>query len=354
MRRDFVANVSHELRTPLAAIQGYAETLLDGALEDRSTTGRFSRSSRPTPCASTTSLPTSWRSRNWSPTSSPRSGEGFRADAVEAALRSRRSRGPSQKSTRFTARSRRAIRLGRRMRARAGAGEPPGQRCQVQPPGRRSLDRGGDGSKTGRCGSRWPTTESGFRPKTCPASSNGSTGWTKPVPATVGGTGLGLSIVKHAVERMGGRVTAEKPIGQGLGVYGHLACSLSPLQYENTSTSSTRSLCYCGRPARRGNPRREIQALRRQLAEQRAQIEQLRNQIDEQGKRARPAGAGRPPNRSQPRLRRRGQAAAAGRRQSVGGFQFSGDFRLRLDSVTRSGNEWPRRCRTSGAATGCG
>ncbi len=29
MRRDFVANVSHELRTPVAAIQGYAETLLE-------------------------------------------------------------------------------------------------------------------------------------------------------------------------------------------------------------------------------------------------------------------------------------------------------------------------------------
>jgi two-component system phosphate regulon sensor histidine kinase PhoR len=34
VRREFVANVSHELRTPLAAIKGYAETLLDGALED--------------------------------------------------------------------------------------------------------------------------------------------------------------------------------------------------------------------------------------------------------------------------------------------------------------------------------
>ncbi|MDQ1347010.1 MAG: Histidine kinase [Acidobacteriota bacterium] len=43
MRRDFVANVSHELRTPLSAIQGYAETLCDGALDDRDTALRFSQ-----------------------------------------------------------------------------------------------------------------------------------------------------------------------------------------------------------------------------------------------------------------------------------------------------------------------
>lgn len=34
IRREFVANVSHELKTPLTAIQGAAETLLDGALKD--------------------------------------------------------------------------------------------------------------------------------------------------------------------------------------------------------------------------------------------------------------------------------------------------------------------------------
>ena len=41
VRRDFVTNVSHELRTPLASIQGYAETLLDGAVDDPEHNRRF-------------------------------------------------------------------------------------------------------------------------------------------------------------------------------------------------------------------------------------------------------------------------------------------------------------------------
>jgi two-component system phosphate regulon sensor histidine kinase PhoR len=41
VRRDFVANVSHEFRTPLTAIQGFAETLLAGAIDDSLNRTRF-------------------------------------------------------------------------------------------------------------------------------------------------------------------------------------------------------------------------------------------------------------------------------------------------------------------------
>lgn len=40
-RREFIGNVSHELKTPIFSVRGFAETLLDGALEDESVRRSF-------------------------------------------------------------------------------------------------------------------------------------------------------------------------------------------------------------------------------------------------------------------------------------------------------------------------
>ena len=41
IRKDFVANVSHEIKTPITAIRGFAETLLEGALDDKENAHKF-------------------------------------------------------------------------------------------------------------------------------------------------------------------------------------------------------------------------------------------------------------------------------------------------------------------------
>lgn len=43
MRSQFIANVSHELRTPIFTIQGYIETLLEGAIDDPNVNKQFLR-----------------------------------------------------------------------------------------------------------------------------------------------------------------------------------------------------------------------------------------------------------------------------------------------------------------------
>lgn len=43
IRRDFSSNIAHELKTPLTSIKGYADTLLEGAIDDKENNVRFLR-----------------------------------------------------------------------------------------------------------------------------------------------------------------------------------------------------------------------------------------------------------------------------------------------------------------------
>jgi two-component system phosphate regulon sensor histidine kinase PhoR len=43
VRKDFVANASHEIKTPITAIKGFADTLLEGALDDKEHAVQFLR-----------------------------------------------------------------------------------------------------------------------------------------------------------------------------------------------------------------------------------------------------------------------------------------------------------------------
>ncbi len=44
VRKDFVANASHEIKTPITAIKGFADTLLEGALDDKEHAVKFLKS----------------------------------------------------------------------------------------------------------------------------------------------------------------------------------------------------------------------------------------------------------------------------------------------------------------------
>jgi two-component system phosphate regulon sensor histidine kinase PhoR len=215
VRTDFVANVSHELRTPLAAIRGFAETLLEGALEDKDHNRQFLEVIKNhairlnnvaadllalTELESKAELPTSEsfllleslnsalaavepeaRARNVSVRCD--GGEGFMlmgdrhrfeqalVNLLYNGIKFNRSGGEVQVNAGRTADGRIRVAV-----TDTGIGIPS-----------QDLDR---------------IFERFYRVD-------------KARSREVGGTGLGLSIVKHIIERMGGRISVESQLGQG-------------------------------------------------------------------------------------------------------------------------------------------
>jgi two-component system, OmpR family, phosphate regulon sensor histidine kinase PhoR len=215
VRKDFVANVSHELRTPLTAIRGYAETLLEGALEDKENNQRFleiikANAIRLNNIASDLLALSELESGKPPVEPQPYS----LREALEAGLRTVESEARA-----------RGVRL---LRGQIEDTQLMGDKVGLEQALVNLLD---NAVKFNRPGGE-VRAQAARAPdgKVCIAISDTGIGIpSRDLPRIferfyrvdkarsreVGGTGLGLSIVKHIVERMNGTITVESQLGQG-------------------------------------------------------------------------------------------------------------------------------------------
>ena len=214
IRKDFVANVSHELRTPLAAIAGYAETLLDGALDDAQNNRRFiegiqSSAIRLNNIASDL-LVLSELEAGLQPNESRISVE----DALGAAL--------AIVSPEAKMRGVNLIRgavedvevMGTRIRLEQALVNLLTNAVKFNRPGgevRAEIGRAPEGTVFIRIAD----TGVGIPFEDLPRIFERFYRVDKARSRQVGGTGLGLSIVKHIVERMDGKIAVESQLGRG-------------------------------------------------------------------------------------------------------------------------------------------
>jgi len=216
VRKDFVANVSHELRTPLAGIIGYADTLLDGALEDQKNKRHFveiirTNAVRLNSIAADLLILSELESTIETPIETDVISvrgvlEGAMATvASEARLRNVSMIGDDVDSL-FVSGSR--LRLEQallNLMANAIKFNRPGGEVRV----RAACNPAGQVAIT------IADTGVGIPSQDLPRIFERFYRVDKARSRQVGGTGLGLSIVKHVVERMNGSITVESQLGRG-------------------------------------------------------------------------------------------------------------------------------------------
>jgi two-component system phosphate regulon sensor histidine kinase PhoR len=215
IRKDFVANVSHELRTPLAAIRGYAETLLDGGLEDADHRRKFvevilANSIRLNNIASDLLALSEMEAGKQVAPPSPVS---VRA-AMQSALSSIESEAKLRHVSLIAEPMEEAEILGYKIRLEQAFLNLLSNAVKFNRPNgevRVEVSRQEDGkariviSDTGL----------GIPSEDLPRIFERFYRVDKARSREVGGTGLGLSIVKHAVEQMNGTISVESQIGKG-------------------------------------------------------------------------------------------------------------------------------------------
>ncbi|MGO8790582.1 MAG: ATP-binding protein [Terriglobia bacterium] len=215
IRRDFVANVSHELRTPLTAIRGYAETLLEGALEDQENNRRFLeiikahaiRLSNISSDLLTLSELEAGRARREPETVSVRA-------AVESALRTLETEARLRGVSLICGRLEDSQVLGDRLQIEQAMVNLLDNAVKFNRPGgeaRVEVATTGDGNVK----ITFADTGIGIPHDDLPRIFERFYRVDKARSREVGGTGLGLSIVKHITERLNGSVSVESQLGKG-------------------------------------------------------------------------------------------------------------------------------------------
>jgi two-component system phosphate regulon sensor histidine kinase PhoR len=216
VRKDFVANVSHELRTPLASIRGYADTLLEGALEDPENNRKFleiinAQAARLNSIASDLLVLSELESDRGEAAEPERF---FVHSVLENALR--------------TVESEARVRDVRLVRGKMEEVPVSGSKIRLEQALVNLLDNAIKFNRPFGEVRIDVTTVKDRRVRIVVADTGiGIPSGVlsriferfyrvdKARSRAVGGTGLGLSIVKHVVERMNGRITVESELGKG-------------------------------------------------------------------------------------------------------------------------------------------
>jgi two-component system phosphate regulon sensor histidine kinase PhoR len=214
VRKDFVANVSHELRTPLAAIRGYAETLLDGAIDDRENNRKFleiimRQATRLTNIAA--DLLTLSELESNVGAGQPRS---ISVSVVlESALRTVEPAAESRGITLIRDKTADLNVNGRELRLEQVFVNLLDNAVKFSRPNGEVLIE--VQSVDGKARITIADSGIGIPSEDLPRIFERFYRVDKARSRDVGGTGLGLSIVKHVIEQMGGTVTVESRLGEG-------------------------------------------------------------------------------------------------------------------------------------------
>ncbi len=214
IRKDFVANVSHEFRTPLAAIAGYAETLLDGALEDQGNNRHFLEIIRSNAVRLNSIASDLLTLSELQTGAAPKDTEQVAvAEALESALSTVAAEAALRQVTLERGPIENLVVHGSRYRLEQALVNLLANAIKFNRPG------GSVRAETRRAGHEIniliSDTGVGIPSSDLPRIFERFYRVDKARSRQVGGTGLGLSIVKHIVERMNGRVSASSQLGRG-------------------------------------------------------------------------------------------------------------------------------------------